>query len=124
MVMRCADLDPVRDTPAGSRRGGPEEVEPAALTASRAPRLSGIISRRPEVAQLALAVPDAELHLLDMGAGLLEGAHRVGDHRGDARIDREDVEVGAVADLPALMSRCIAAVKSTVSSRLSGSRGS
>ena len=37
---------------------------------------------------------DAELHLLDVGAGLLERLHRLGDHRGDARVDREDVEVG------------------------------
>ena len=55
----------------------------------------------PQVAELALRSLEADLDLLDMGAGLGEGLDRLGHHRSHARIDREDVEVRAVGDLQA-----------------------
>ncbi len=56
----------------------------------------------PEIRELALVARDAELHLLDRGSGLLERLDRLAHDLRDARIDREDVEVGAVGDAHAL----------------------
>ncbi len=56
----------------------------------------------PEIAQLRLRAADAELDLLDDGAGLLERLDRLRDHALDPRVDREDVEIRAVGDPPAL----------------------
>ena len=53
---------------------------------------------RPQVAQLALVVPDAELDLLHVRARVLERAHGAGDDRRHAPVDREDVQRRAVRD--------------------------
>src|SRR3712207_7993718 len=54
----------------------------------------------PQVAELALAVVEREVDLLDGGACVLERPHGSLHDRGDPPVDREVAEVGAEGDPP------------------------
>ena len=56
---------------------------------------------------------DIELYLLDMGAGFLEGSHRLVDYGGHALVDRENAVVARIGDFLAGDRAVSAALKST-----------
>lgn len=75
-----------------------EQVQPLCLHAEDRRQGQPRPEPAPHVAELALVVADAELDLLDVGAGVLEMAQRAPHHPGDARVDGVDVEVRGVGD--------------------------
>src|SRR6185437_14881311 len=56
----------------------------------------------PEIAQLLLRSLDPDFYFFDMGARLFEYAHRLADHFGNPRVDRKNIEIWAVGNLPIL----------------------
>ena len=79
-----------------------QQIHPVALEVLEGLQVDRHDQPTPQVAQLALVPLDAQPHLLDVRAGLLEGLDGAADHLGDALVDREDVEVGAVGNPPAV----------------------
>src|SRR5215472_5184942 len=82
------------------------EVDPSRLQALESTDVQRHHEPRPDIAQLVLRPRDADLYFLDRGPRLLERRKSATHRRGDGMLDRKDVEVSAVGDLPALDGAC------------------
>lgn len=75
-----------------------EQVEPVALEVLQRVDVDEHDLAAPQVTQLALVEGRVDVHLLDVGAGLLEDAHGVGHDPGHPAVHRVHPEVGAERD--------------------------
>ena len=79
-----------------------QQIHPVALEVLEGLQVDRHDQPTPQVAQLALVPLDAKSHLFHVRAGLLEGPHGAANHLRHPPVDRENVEVRAVGNPPAV----------------------